>query len=505
MILKAGCRPDSGGRIPVEFRRIETPLDRIRQGQPDLFRTNGVSEVSPFGFSNFANTNLQLMEGRLFVGYDVGRPIEVDPETLATITPVGSNAEWLQTLPAAVEPMIAIGAHPGPAWDEGALYFANYELIPLSNPRGMRICRWGLEGPVEHWTLEDIPPFDSIHDVKVTRDYIVICDLPFVTEMGPPSAAPRRAVADIAQLWIIRKADLRSHPAGSSVPFRHLTVPMMGGHIAVDYDNRGSEIVVYIAHHPITDLGMEMTSDDVSHATGESFHPDYLGLNPVAMQPSGIGRYRIDAEEGRVLEHVLASDPGLLWGSTLFTQNLSNTVSRNEVKNLWFTSLGFDPELVSERWWQTYAEHYENVFVAPRDFPREPIPGHLARIDTEAMKIADVYSYPLGSFAHPPTFVPRIAAADDADGYVIVSVHRDGDKALEVFDARDLAAGPIASASAVGFNHPLLLHSTWSPPRLGPRPSSYRIDPVADAWATLQAFAASPGAGPGIAAVLFGT
>ncbi len=86
---------------------------------------------------------------------------------------------------------------------------------------------------------------------------------------------------------------------------------------------------------------------------------------------------------------------------------------------------------------------------------------------------------------------------------MLVFVHRDGDKAIDVFDANDLGAGPVASASAPGFNPPLLLHSWWSEARSGPRPSAYRVDPERDAWETLQAFGADPSAALGIARSIF--
>ena len=101
-----------------------------------------IAETSPLGFSNFANTNVQFMGERLFVGYDAGRPVEVDPETLQFLTPVGSNDEWLQSMPGALEPMIAVGAHPGPDWDEEALYFAELALkYAPQNPVALRILR----------------------------------------------------------------------------------------------------------------------------------------------------------------------------------------------------------------------------------------------------------------------------------------------------------------------------------------------------------------------------
>lgn len=504
ILCRIDCEPRPSGHIQVDFRRIETPLSQIRDRLPRLFRRNGIQETSPFGFSNFANTNVQTLGDRMFIGYDAGRPIEVDPESLETITPIGANSEWLQTLPAPVEPMIAVAAHPGAAWDEAALYFANYELIPLSGRNDIRICRYALDGNLEHWVLEGVAAFDSIHDVKVTRDYVVITDLPFVIEpFGPDPEKGRRPVASRTQVWIVSKADLARRAPGSSVPFRHLTIPMMSGHLSVDYDNRGREIIVHLAHHPSVDLPLAIVPGDRRHCDGAPFDPDYEGLIPVGNQPNGIGRYVIDADAGKLLDGRVAVDVERFWGGTLFTQNLANEGSRNHVQNLWVAAVGFDPELVSERWWRTYSEQTENVFVAPRDFPDEPVPGGLARFDLDRMEIADRYAYADGSFPHPATFVPRRDARHDTDGYIVAPVHRDGDKELHVFDAAKLADGPVARATAPGFNPPLLLHSWWAQKRQGPRPSRYSVDPERDAWETLQAFADAPAASLGIARSLF--
>ena len=70
--------------------------------------------------------------------------------------------------------------------------------------------------------------------------------------------------------------------------------------------------------------------------------------------------------------------------------------------------------------------------------------------------------------------MPR-TGGEPGDGYVVVLVHRDGDKEVQVFDAHDLGRGPLARATAPGFNPNLLLHSCWMPPRPGARPSSYRV------------------------------
>jgi hypothetical protein len=400
--------------------------------------------------------------------------------------------------------MIAVAAHPGADWDDGALFFANYELIPLSERRDLRICRWDLEHDVEHWVLEAPGPFDSIHDIKVTRSFVVVSDLPFVVEpFGPDPSKGRRPVADVTKVWVVRKEDLRTQAPGSAVPFRALQIPMMGGHMAVDYADDGRELVLHLSHHPLTDLVLAIEPGDVTHGTDDAIAAAYEGLIPAGNQPSGIGRYVIDVDAGKLVDSRMAVDVERFWGGALFTQNNYTKASRERPGNLWVSGVGHDPELVSERWWRTYSEQHENVFVSPRDFPRRPVPGALARFDLAETRLAELYAYPDGAFPHPPTFVPRNGCRHDADGYVLVFVHRDGDKAIDVFDAADVSAGPIASATAPGFNPPLLLHSWWDEGRTGGRSSQYRVDSERDAWDTLEAFAAEPAAGVGIARAIF--
>jgi hypothetical protein len=352
--------------------------------------------------------------------------------------------------------------------------------------------------------LEGPGPFDSIHDIKVTRSFVVLSDLPFVVEpFGPDPNTGRRPVTDVTRVWIVRKDDLRSHAPGSAVPYRSLQIPMMGGHMAVDYADDGRELVLHLSHHPLTDLVLAIEPGDVVHGTDDPIDPAYEGLIPAGNQPSGIGRYVIDVDSARLLDSRMAVDIENFWGGALFTQNCYTRASQEHPGNLWASGVGHDPELVSERWWRTYSEQHENVFVAPRNFPRAAIPGALARFDLVESRLAELYAYSDGAFPHPPTFVPRRGCSHDADGYVLAFVHRDGDKAIDVFDAAEIAAGPIASATAPGFNPPLLLHSWWCERRAGARPSQYRIDPERDAWDTLQAFAADPSAGVGIARAIF--
>ncbi len=488
MVMKIACAPDRDGRVGVRIRHVDTPVKKLRDRLPQLFKRVFVMEASPFGVTNFGNTNVQSMGDRLFVGYDVGRPLEIDPETLEFITPVGANDEWVQGIPGLLEPMVSVAAHPAPAYDENAIYFVNYTMLPVkSGQGGCWIARWDMEGPVRRWKLEGMSKFDSIHDIKATKDYLVITDLPFVTEPAAMQGKPRKKPAqDFTQLWIVKKSDLEKTPEGGPVRVRELKIPMATGHIALDYENPDGKLQVYLQHIISADLATAVT-ETTKDRDGRVMDLNFEGMPALGFQPSVIGRYRIDAETGELIEKKLAMDKENFWGGVLWTQNLYTKGSQDRAQNLYYGAMGFDPELITETEWRLYKDSPVNP--VPKDkLPESYVPGALARIDLESMEYCDLYRYGGGTFPHPPTFVPRRNCKGDTDGYVVVVIHKNGPKEVHIFDAADIAKGPVARATAPDFNPPLLLHSCWMPPRKGPRSSAYKVDPVKDAWGALKGY-----------------
>lgn len=473
-------RPGPDGRIEVRHRLVDTTVARIRRRLPFLFRTVAFAEVSPFGVTNFANTNVEPVGGRLFVGFDAGRPVEVDPTTLGFVTPVGANHEWLQGVPGLLEPLVAVAAHPaadlttGSA--DGTLWFVNYTQVALPDqPKETWLARWDLDGPVRRWRVGGMSPFDSIHDVKASRHHVVISDLPFVLEPDALRGRPRRTPArQETRLWIVAKDDLDATPPGGEVPCTEVRLPMPTGHLTVDVDEAGGNLRVVLQHIPLGDLMLSFRRGDVEHLGGSEVDPGYEGLIAVAVQPSVIGCYSIDPKTGDVLEARTALDTDRVWGGILPTTDTHDPGARAHQRTLWYAGLGYDPELVPREWFDLYAGSTDGV-VAPEDLPTTAVPGSLCRVDLDTMSVEEVWSYPDGAFPSPPTFVPRAGAAGPDDGYVVVVVHRDGPKEVQVFDALRISAGPVAVASAPGFNPNLMLHSCWMPDREGPRPSSYRV------------------------------
>jgi all-trans-8'-apo-beta-carotenal 15,15'-oxygenase len=468
--------PDPDGRIRVEHRRVDTPMNRIRRRLPRLFKTVQFLEVSPFGFTNMANTGVQPIGDRLFVGFDGGRPVEVDPETLEYLTPVGGNDEWLQVLPGLLEPLVPVAAHPAADHDASTLYFVNYDQAGVPGEASeTHIARWDLEGPVQRWRVEGMSPFDSIHDVKVSEHHVVFSDLPFAVEPGAFRGQPRtRRNQEHTNLWIVAKADLDATAPGGTVRATEVTIPMPTGHLFVDHEEADGKLRVVLQHIPLADLMLTLDRDSVAHGSGRLIDPNYEGLIALSVQPSVIGRYVVDPATGTVTEQEVAVDEERVWGGVLATTDTYSAAARRRQRQLWYAGVGFDPDLVPQSWWDLYGDATDGV-VAPGDLPTSPVPASLARFDLESMKVAEVHSYADGAFPSPPTFVPRRGATDPDDGYVVVLVHQDGPKEIQVFDAQHIERGPLARASSPTFNPNLMLHSCWMPDRSGPRRSRYRI------------------------------
>lgn len=487
LLQRIRLRPAGDGRVVVEHRRVDTTMNRLRRRLPWLFRMVQFIELSPFGVTNMANTSVQPLAGRLFVGYDAGRPIEVDPETLDVLTPVGANDEWFQALPGVLEPLCAVAAHPAADDDERTLYFVNYtQVSPPDVAAETYLARWRLDGPVERWRVAGMSPFDSIHDVKVTEHHVVFTDLPFVFEPETlrGAARTRRGQTDTT-LWIVAKDELRSVTPGGVVHAREVVLPMPTGHILVDRDEPDGLLRIVLQHIPLSDLMLTFDRESVSHRDGSLVDPNYEGFIVPAVQPSVVGRYLVDPTAGEVVESELAVDADRAWGGILATTDTYSDAARRRQRQLWYANVGYDPDLVPESWWALYGDADDGL-VAPGDLPDAPIPGSLARIDLDTMKVADLYTYAGGAFPSPPTFVPRRGATEPDDGYVVVVVHQDGPKEVQVFDAADLERGPLARASAPTFTPSLLLHSCWMPDRRGPRGSTYRIPVWRDVLGALR-------------------
>ncbi|MBX3274704.1 MAG: carotenoid oxygenase family protein [Sandaracinaceae bacterium] len=125
--------------VTLTTRLVEGPdlvADAITAHDPALepfrFRSAGMVRLGLLGSRNFANTALVPMSfggapARMLATYDAGRPVEIDPASLAYATPVGRRQEWdAEALPDAAFPTVLSPAHPAFDAHTGELFTLDY-------------------------------------------------------------------------------------------------------------------------------------------------------------------------------------------------------------------------------------------------------------------------------------------------------------------------------------------------------------------------------------------
>jgi hypothetical protein len=115
--------------------------------------------------------------------------------------------------------------------------------------------------------------------------------------------------------------------------------------------------------------------------------------------------------------------------------------------------------------------------VDPTDVPTEDTSAFLTSFRRGGLDIVSRYQFPgTADLPTSPIFIPRDPGGDSGrsryagrdpgghDGYVALVVLADSGMRLELFDAADVAAGPVAVATpADGATSPFLLHAAWMP------------------------------------------
>jgi hypothetical protein len=113
----------------------------------------------------------------------------------------------------------------------------------------------------------------------------------------------------------------------------------------------------------------------------------------------------------------------------------------------------------------------------PRDLVTEDTPGALATFERGSMELKARWEYPdVSDLITSPTFAPRDVGADTSksryagaepgghDGYVVQPVQNDNGFRVDLFDAADVGAGPVATLAGTNKECvPLILHSSWMP------------------------------------------
>lgn len=571
--------------------------DELTHSDPSLaafrFANAGMVRIGLLGSRNFANTALVPMQrgaepARVLVTYDAGRPVEIDPVSLAFATPVGRRAEWdAEALPDAPFPTVLSPAHPAYDPHTGSLFTLDYGrgvlnfagTVPLvallaELPRHLLLAadrmatvlgvdrayrwlarrleakaramdlraedliarfvpslvpdsftdlvRWDGSGALERFRLvlpddTEVHIEQSVHQIAVTREHVVILETGF--KIGLQSAFNNPLPAGdlferLARLlltrpqlptttfYVLSRAELDRPtlpPTARGLPrveCRRVSVPLEADHFLADYDDAGGRVTLHVGHAPATDLSEWIRPYDVSAYDGRPIDPALHGMLAVgAMDVGRFGRYVIDGASGALVSSQTLTDEETCWAIALYAGQGLNTPAPppERIEQLYWCTEGVFPELLTEFVKDLYADYEHRLVPVDRILAMGTTgrPSAIHRIDTASMTLADGYALPSGVMAGSLQFVPR--GAGPTDGYLVGTMYTNARTELWIFDAADLARGPLAKLASARWTIGFSLHTAWLP-SIAPRTAAYHVSareelevPVARLSASLAA------------------
>lgn len=248
-----------------------------------------------------------------------------------------------------------------------------------------RLERWQLVLPDWDARNPDVTKLvigeQSIHQMVVTQDYIILVDMAFKIELSqifsPYVVEPLGKLLDrvlkfayelsrsqvsqakllewrlkqgyklysfllkllppsqITSFYIISRADLQkcsNNPGGTvtdspkSIRVRKVTIPREVSHFTADYSNPDSKITLHIGHQNGTDVTEWISKYDQpvpgkEQFFGKNWEPckRLAGMSTGAMDVSSFGRYIVDGETGALLESKVFSDIEHTWWPSVYT------------------------------------------------------------------------------------------------------------------------------------------------------------------------------------------
>lgn len=443
--------------------RIDSPSARLRAKCPDVFEATMIGVRSPFGHSNAANTAPLPWGDRLFMTWDAGRPVEVDPLTLDYLGDVGHRSQWhdFEVAPQPLLPMVLSTAHPVIDPDRDVMWTVNTVWGAL------HVCRWDGSGPVVSWPIEGGVIPQSVHTITQTRDWLVVADCAYKVEPQTLAGGPRTEPANASgPVYLIRKPDLEATPAGQPVSCRSFEMAPENNHYYATYDDSDG-VTILFEHSENADIAMAQKEGDLD-ALGRPCDPTLRGLYGMAMAPDRTSLVVVDPERGEVLHRSELRQPDLLWGRQLNAMDWS-TEGRTAPTVHHTVHQGFRPEGVTQEMLALYGDRVDRTLLPPE----ETVPL-LVTTALPDLEITAHHALAMDDMPTSPIFVPRDPGTDGRsahagsrpgghDGFVVVPILNDAGFRVEVFDAADVSRGPVATASADGRRVPFVLHSAWMP------------------------------------------
>ncbi len=346
---------------------------------------------------------------------------------------------------------------------------------------------WSGEGDIVRLPVVDVETGakavveQSMHQVAVTRRFVLMLDTNFKLRFDQFYNNPFPYVPEVerllraalasqqgasSNLWIVRRDAVEKAREGQFPSVPAIKVSLPGAvHFLADYDDNNG-IRIQCAHGTALDIAEWVRRDDLK-LDGQTVREPLHGMIASEVDISRVGQYVIDPERRRIVESRILSDDRL-WGIGLYAANgvpaWGDPPERLD-HVFWFSSglWGDNYTLFIRALYAEYPGRQVPLAEVDRLVARGGIPSMLLCIDSDSFTICDSYAFPAGTSLSSPQFVPDASAPASSRAGYITTVVWDADATfLWVFDARDLASGPVTKLEVpaeLGFS----LHSAWLP------------------------------------------
>ena len=408
--------------------------------------------------------------------------------------------------------------------------FAAHYRRPKGSPATseLRLVRWrGRE--LHSWTVVDtktgvpIAISQTIHQMDLTEDFILISDSTLKLALDLLLSLPfghhdrlntllrkilTHTIRPTTPCYIIRRADLTDE--WDEVRAVACELPHETIHFSLDYRNPEEHITLYAGHNSATCGGEWVRPfDRLAIDPDRKPAPDRIGsMTTSVMDISQVGKHLIDGGSGKILRSECFYEKGFpddaveqlrgphTWGAALHTYRDDDSAHRrpDRLRRVYQYFDGLDGEVLTKFVYDLYHNYNQQGEVIPPekllDYHRHGVPGCLVCVDTERMAPADHYLCAPHEQLQSLQFIPRrrpVApppAVDlDTDGY-LAALMMVGDPANEqsgysrqlyVFDAADLAAGPLCKLTHPDLAWGLTIHAVFCE-ELDVPPGDYRAD-----------------------------
>lgn len=372
----------------------------------------------------------------------------------------------------------------------------------------VHLVRWDGLGNLERWKLilPDGSPVkikQTIHQIGVTRDYVVVMDTAFKAGLGqllnnpfPDNKELERQLANLltrpvlpdSTIYIVPRDYLKPGQSAArnqrevEVVAWKVAIPLPAAHFLVDYENPRGQITLHMAHICAWEVSEWLRVSDVSAYSPHNSLPSYLsGITMNPMDISRMGRYVIDVESRneKPIESKIISDRKCTWGPGIYTYHdgIHSDMPPGKLEDIYWISSGLWKELIAKSMCDLYQDYqYQQIPLSEvLRLAEKGIPACLFRLHASSMEIADHYEFPSGYTVNSPQFVPRKDGEDSStNGYIVCAVLFKNSNEFWIFDAKNLKQGPKCRLKHPSLNIGYTLHAAWLP-NIGTRQASYNI------------------------------